>query len=133
MIASLAGYTILKNSVDLEDAVLDEKYLLEGYEYCRTEGINKALFKVRISDTMFKREKSARYSFFLGAILFGEIAAILKKASGRIVIGGRQQLRQALYTLLKRESDLDIICLSQEETDACVAIGAIRIYEYEGR
>jgi len=131
MISSLAGYTILQKSVDLTNSPLEEENLIAGYEYCLAEGLNKALFKVRIADTIFKQDTAARYSFFLGAVLCGDITAILKKATGKIVIGGREQLKKALYILLKRSSELEITCLPQEEIEACVALGAIRIYEYK--
>lgn len=133
MIASLSAYTILKKSVDLENTVLDEIYLQQGYRYCLEEGINKALFKVRIADTIFKQDASARYSFFLGAVLCGDITSILKRTSGKIVIGGKKQLKEALYLLLKQHSGLDLSCLTEDETDSSVAFGAIRIFEYEGR
>ncbi|MBQ5821868.1 MAG: 2-dehydro-3-deoxygalactonokinase, partial [Selenomonadaceae bacterium] len=115
MLASLSGYTILKNSVNLANSSLDESKLLAGYEYCAAEGLNKALFKVRICDTMLKMDSSARYSFFLGAVLCGEITAILKQAAGKIVVGGKHQLRDALCILLKHASDLEIVCLPQEK------------------
>lgn len=130
MIDSLSSHTILKNSVDLKNGQLLEDRLLAGYAFCRKEGLNKALFKVRIADTLFSQSPAARYSFFLGAVLCGDITAILNAASRRVVIAGREQIKEALYTILKQETDLELFRLTPEETENSVALGAVRIYEY---
>ena len=104
---------------------------MAGFECSRREGLNKALFKVRTSDTICRLSPSGLYSFFLGAVLCGDVTAILPKARGKIIIGGKQQLKDALYLLLTAASDLEIIRLTPEETDESVALGAIRIYEWK--
>ena len=132
MVYSLASHTILRKSISLENTELDEVSLTAGYDYCHREGLNKALFKVRVADTICGKKQAELYSFFLGAILAGDVDAILKKAQRKIVISGRKQLKDALYLLLKANSNLEIVCLTPDETDASVALGAIKIYEYEG-
>lgn len=132
MVYSLASHTILRKSISLENAELDENALTTGYRCFQKEGLNKALFKVRVADTICGKNQAELYSFFLGAILAGDVDAILKKARRKIVISGRKQLKDALYLLLKANCNLEIVCLTPSETDASVALGAIKIYEYEG-
>ena len=132
MIYSLSKHTILKNSISIENTELDAKFLIMGYRYCLAEGINKALFKVRISDTILNEEKTNLYSFFMGTVLYGEITEILKRLPARIVIGGKKQIKDALYIILKNISDIDVIRIEDGESDTCVALGAVKIFEFKG-
>ena len=130
MLYALSGYTILKKSINLEQEAFAEEDLLAGFDCCQRLGLNQALFKARIRDVLFHNSPLQLYSFFLGAVLAPEVESIRKAGIRRVVIGGKKQLRRALFTLLKHRSDLETVSLSEEEIDACVCRGAIRIFEY---
>jgi phage replication-related protein YjqB (UPF0714/DUF867 family) len=51
-------------------------------------------------------------------------------SSRKIFIGGKRQLKRAIYELLKA-SGFDAEMLSDEAVDASVVKGQIKIYEYE--
>lgn len=131
MIASLSQYTILRNSVRL-DAPLDQQRLLAGYDYCAKEGLNAALFQVRVLDTVAGQSPSALYSFFMGAVLHDEVEKILKENPRQLVLGGKPQIRDAILTILRRETEKIVLCVSDKECEAAVPMGAILIYEHKG-
>ena len=130
MIAALSSGTILKDAVDLSIELFDEDFLKEGFEYARSVGLNKALFKVRILKNRFKKSPTEVYSFFLGAILADEIGEILKIDAKRVIIGGRKQIKEAMATLLRSYSDKQITVVDEADVERSTAHGAIRIYEY---
>ncbi|MBQ8431989.1 MAG: 2-dehydro-3-deoxygalactonokinase [Clostridia bacterium] len=131
MLYALSGYTILKKSIDLSQDTFALDDLLAGFDCCRAIGLNQALFKARIRDTLFQKSPCQLYSFFLGVVLAPEIESILATKVTRVVIGGKKQLREAIDALLKHRSHLEAVCLSEEEIDACVSRGAIRIFEFQ--
>ncbi|MBO5746528.1 MAG: 2-dehydro-3-deoxygalactonokinase [Clostridia bacterium] len=131
MIAALSGGTILKSSVDLGCDTVDEEYLVKGFDSCRQNGINNALFKVRVLNNMFGGTKLQVYSFFLGVILAEEIVEIEKQSVNAVVIGGREQIKRATAILLKRCSQKNIIEVSAEDVDMAPSRGMVKIYEYE--
>lgn len=130
MIASLSGNTILKASVNLSSNI-DEEYLFCGFEYCREKGINEALFKARILKNLFSAEDDRVYSFFMGAVLSGEILAVLKMNAKKIVIGGKKQLKEATKILLSKTADCEIICVPDSDVDKSSVLGMIKIYEHK--
>ncbi|MBE5731613.1 MAG: hypothetical protein E7353_01135 [Clostridiales bacterium] len=131
LIYAVSTDTILKDAVDLTLSTYDKDYLEKGYEYCKENGINEALFKVRILKNLFKASPAECYGFFLGIALCGEIEKIIKANAPTIVIGGKKQLKEATAYLLKKYSDSAIKLLSDEEVDNSSTLGAIRIYEYQ--
>lgn len=130
LIASLAAGTILKDSFSLNFDDFDKDALIEGFEYANTNGINEALFKVRILKNLFGKAELVTYSFFLGACLSGEVKAASKFSSKKIFIGGKRQLKRAIHELLKA-SGFNAEMLSDEAVDESVVKGQIKIYEYE--
>ena len=132
LIASLATGTILKDSFSLNFDGFDEKELFLGFEYANAFGINEALFKTRILKNLFGKTELEAYSFFLGACLAGEVKAAENFNSKKILIGGKRQLKRAVYALLKKCS-FDAEMLSDEAVDVSVIKGQIRIYEYEAQ
>ncbi|MBQ8408306.1 MAG: 2-dehydro-3-deoxygalactonokinase [Clostridia bacterium] len=131
MIMSLSQGTILKDAVDLSVSDHDENYLVEGYRFAKNEGINKALFKVRILKNIFKRSPQEVYSFFLGAILADEIDAILSSSSESVIIGGNNKIKTATAALLSAVSDKSITVISDEDVERSTAVGVISIFEYK--
>jgi len=133
MIGALSSQTILKDAVDLSASEICEKYLLSGYDYAVREGINKALFKVRILKNFFGCDRNAVYSFFLGAVLSAEIGSIIGDGAQSVVIGGRKQIRQAMAILLNHRSDKRVVLLDDLSVERSTALGAIRIYQNDSQ
>ena len=129
MIKALSQNTILKDAVELGGLQINTSYLLKGYDYCLDEGINKALFKVRILKNVFSCTKEEIYSFFMGVILCGEIDNIKNSDAKTVVIGGRAQMKNALASILNERTDKRVITLSEEAVNASTVVGAIRIFE----
>lgn len=130
MIAALSQHTILKECVRLDIPSFDEKFLKEGFDYCRRNGINKAAFKVRVLKNMFCRSDKEIYSFFIGTVLCGEILEIIKLNPSKIVIGGKKQIKAAMFEILKQETDCEVVCISDSVADAASTLGMIKIFEY---
>lgn len=130
MISALSQNTILKDAVSLEEASLNEEYLKKGFYYCEKCGINKALFKVRVLKNMFNCSKDEAYSFFVGAVLFGDVNEILKENPKRIAIGGNSRIKNAMYILLKHAAKCEVIKISDEAAQKANAIGMVKIAEY---
>ena len=130
MIASLSQGTILKDAVDLGMGMTDKEYLLKGYEYAEAAGINKALFKVRIMKNILNRSKEEVYSFFMGIVLCDEISGIMKEDVKTVVLGGKEQIKNAMALILKEKSDKVIIELDEKAVEYSTSIGMVRIYEH---
>ena len=129
MIYALSQYTILKDAVDLSIKDINEEYLLRGYRYASSEGLNEALFKVRMLKNIFACDKVSLYSFFLGAVLSGEIQKMIRLNPEGFVIAGKEQIKLATYYILKSESEAAITLVDADEVDNSVVHGAIKIYE----
>ena len=130
MIASLSQNTILKSSVDLSCDKVSNEYLLKGYHYCQSHGINEALFKVRVLGNLFGADKTQLYSFFMGVVLCDEVKEVLKINPQKITVGGKRQIKEATVKLLKNLSNAEIISASDSEVDTSSTLGAVRIFEY---
>ena len=128
MNAVLAQNTILRDAVDIRTSELDADYLQKGYEACLENGLNHTLFRVRILKNLFGAEPSAAYSFYLGAVLCGEIEQIRRSGATTVVLGGQKHLRRAMATLLESCSAQRVILLSDETVSGSTAVGAMRIY-----
>ncbi len=131
MIAALSRHTILKSVIDLKNAKTDEEFLFKGYTYAKEHGINQALFKVRIMNTILGGTPDQCYSFFLGCVLAGDINTILRTGAKRIAVGGKASLREPICMILKHVSDKEIICVEDEIVKKSVFHGLMSIYEYK--
>lgn len=130
MIAALSGCTILKDAVDLIQSETSEEFLLKGYDYCNSFGINETLFKTRVLKNLFGVSKKEVYSFFIGAVLNGEIKRIAVEDEIEIVIGGKAQIKNAMYKLLTQICNKKISLVSDEIAETAALCGMIRIYEH---
>lgn len=130
MISALAQGTILKDAVDLTQSTANDTYLIKGYEYCEAHGLNEALFKVRILKNLFGAEADEVYSFFLGAVLYGEVSKAAAADENKIIIGGREQIKKAMCTLLRHVCGKEITEISKEAADIAPTMGVISIFEY---
>lgn len=129
MIAALSENTILKDAVAL-DSRIDENYLLEGVNYCEKNGLNEALFKVRVLKNVFSCNNAQIYSFFVGAVLSADAARIAEFKTNRVVIGGKAELASAYRIIL--EERYSIRAVSVPDKTNAAALGAVKIYEYDG-
>ncbi|MBR3934164.1 MAG: 2-dehydro-3-deoxygalactonokinase [Clostridia bacterium] len=131
LIEAVSKLTILKNSLVFEGSTLDSEYIKKGYNYCSKKGINEALFKVRVLKNIFQETNSRIYSFFLGAILHGEVQYILNSDAKKIVVGGNKFLKDAAFMLLKEYVQCDVMSLSDEVVENAVPLGLVKIFEHE--
>jgi len=131
MIMALSQGTILKDAVDLTLEGYDELALTEGFLYAQEAGLNKALFKVRILKNIFKKTPLEVYSFYIGAVLSAEISHIIKTQTRSVIIGGKQQIKEAMALLISRFSDKKVTVVDEESVSACTSVGAIEIFEYQ--
>lgn len=130
MIAALSQNTILKDAVDLSVSDIETEYLIKGFEYCRERGINDALFKTRVLKNLFGCTKEQTYSFFIGIVLCGEIEQVAQSSAGKVIIGGKAQIRNAMAVILENVTDKQIVCLDDNAVDMSTSLGMIRVYEY---
>ena len=129
MLASLSAHTILRDAVSFTDVSIDECYLNTGCEYAESHGLNEALFKVRILKNLLGADKNEVYSFFLGAVLQGEIGQIVASGAEKVVVGGKAALRSSMLALLQSRTESELIDAG-ERSDIASAIGAARILEF---
>jgi len=109
MIASLSQGTILKDAVDLSvTKKIHGEYLMKGYDYTVSAGINKALFKVRILKNIFNCSNEEVYSFFIGIVLCQEILNIVNEDAETVVLGGKEQIKKAMALILKEKTNKNI-------------------------
>ena len=129
MIAALSAHTLLSTCIDLS-APLDTDALFSGYLFTEENGINESLIKTRTLKTLLSKSDGYVYSFFLGSILYSDVRAIMRMPESRVVIGGREEIRHSIATLLKRFSDKEVEELSSDAVAYSTPKGAIKIYEH---
>jgi 2-dehydro-3-deoxygalactonokinase len=129
MIAAITEKTILKDAIDLS-CNTDAEYLKKGYAYAHERGLNEALFKVRVLKNLFGADKCRVYSFFMGAVLSGELDRLVGMGAGRYVICGKRQLREPTAELLRGLCDAEVITVTDEQAEQATCRGAVRIFEY---
>lgn len=129
MLSAIANNTILKDAVVLNDYEIDKSGLLSGYLYTRNNGINEALFKVRILKNYYSKSPAEIYSFYLGALLQSEIEYMLSVNESRVYIGGEKAIKNAIALLLETLSDKEVIVLSDSIVENSLVHGMMKIYE----
>ena len=129
LFAAVIQNTILRDAADFEHNTLVGERLTEGYEYCRSHGVNESLFKTRILKNLFGASREECYSYLLGCVLCDEVKSILKRPEPTVVIGGQKQFREAISALLCRYGDKRVIALSDEDVAHSTALGAVKIFE----
>lgn len=129
LISAVANSTILKDIIDLSQNETDSEFLQKGYLYTKQHGINAALFKTRTLQLFFECDKKQLFSFFLGSVLTAEIENIIKSNALKVIIGGKHQLKAPMATLLKINSDKNIVTVSDIASEYATAYGCVRIYE----
>ena len=130
MMWALATDTILADAFPFGKCDVLPAPLLDGYRYAEAHGINAALFKVRVLRNLCGGGQNDAYSFFMGAVLAGEIDAVLRLSPSHIVIGGKKAIREAMALLLAHVSEIPVRVLSDEEVTLSSSRGMIRIFEH---
>lgn len=129
MLMTLSQNTILKDAVDITLEGYDEEQLVNGCIFAIKEGLNKALFKVRILKNAFKASPLEVYSFFTGAILADEIKSIITSDADEVVLGGKHQIKEATAMLLLALSNKTVTVLTDDSVEASTSTGVISIFE----
>lgn len=129
MIAALSQSTILKDAVALKTTDISEEYLLKGFEFCDQNGINEALFKVRVLKNLFGKGDAEIYNFYMGVVLCAEIKCVLAKNAPKIVIGGKKQIKESMAALLKQLSGSEVVTVPDSEVLSSSAMGMIKVFE----
>ena len=131
IIAAISGDTILKHAFSVKDCALDTEYIKKGYEYRAERGEGEAYFKVRVLRNILGATESEAYSFFLGVALFGEVEHTKRLGVKKVIVGGNRYLKDAVCLLLEAFTDAEVVCLTDEEVNASVPLGLVRIFEFE--
>lgn len=129
LLQSVAENTILKNSFDYKACRIKAEFLKKGYEYCLEKGLSEALFKARVLKNIFGEDEDNVYSFFVGAVLCGDVECVRKKSPKKVVVGGNAFLKEAISILLREYVKTETIVLPQKIVDDCVSIGLVKIFE----
>ena len=130
LLSAVKTSTIAGKSFDFYDEFI-EQYLKSGFEACKADGINAALFQCRTLAILRRCTKQEIYSFCLGAVLCPEVERILRTSAKKLWIGGKKELRIPEALLLRTYSQKEICCLSEEVCNHAAALGAVRIFETE--
>ena len=131
MFGALSQNTILKDAVVLADFEVEKDSLMQGYNYCLNNGINEALFKVRILKNIFKKGPAEIYNFYMGVILCDEVQYVLAQNPPKIVIGGKKQFKESLAVILGELTGAVVVQVEEDAVDASSTLGMIQIYEYD--
>lgn len=131
MISAISKSTILKNSLP---AILPKEYnkqlLIDGYNNAKKYGVNNALFKVRVLDTIHGYDDIRLYSFYVGSILSSDIMLIAKNLKGKsLFIGGSEPLCSMFADLISYETGTDVKPADEIIRENAVAYGAWEIYK----
>lgn len=126
LLAAAANHTILSSSVDLAETDFND-YLFDGCAYALRAGIPQTLFKVRVLEKFCGGTKKDAYSFLLGAVLSGEVAAVKEKNVSHVLIGGQTALKNAEAALLKTFSDQTVTVVPDGIAHRAPAVGMLAI------
>ena len=129
LLQSVAENTILRNSFDYKACRIRSEFLKKGYTYCLKKGIGEALFKARVLKNIFGEDEDNVYSFFVGAILCGDVESVRRKAPEKIVVGGNDFLKEAIAILLREYANTQTVVLPKDIVADCVSIGLVKIFE----
>ena len=128
LLDTMIHHSILSGCVD-HDFELSDVYALKGAEYTRENGMNAALFHIRVmSKNGVEHDKLC--SFLYGCVIQDEVAMIRRMAGNRpVYIGGRKTFRD-LYQLLLGDQNTVAI----EQAEHATADGLATLYSlYKAR
>lgn len=129
MLATLSQNTILKNSLPHPlSKNPDMEFAKKGYDFAAKNGINSALFKIRILKMFSDATNEQLCGFFTGAVISADINII--KNYENVIIGGSQPLKSVFAELTEYSSGRKPIILTEEEAETATVWGAKKIFEY---
>jgi len=134
LMMTIMQHTILKSSLlPLAELEPDPDWARKGLETAEAAGFGRALFSVRVADTMEGCGKRRATSFYLGVLLsldFALLKEMISRQTARLVLYGKS-LYPSLFGPLVRERypELTVVVVSEEESDRLSARGAMRIFE----
>jgi 2-dehydro-3-deoxygalactonokinase len=133
LIMAISQNTIIKSSLhNLEEVEIDLDWVRQGIEASKASGISRAIFSVRMLDTMEKLNKNIVTNFFLGIMLQQDlelIESMINSNTKKLVMYGRKLFPSILKVFLQElypAIKLDII--GEEESDLLSVKGALIIY-----
>ena len=130
LLNGLVSGSILAGQVS-HDFEISERDVLGGAEFAKKNGLNAAVFRVRVM-ALNGENKNVLTSFLYGAVISEDVELTHRIASGRkIYIGGRESLKR-VYGLLLGEDEA--VMLDASVADNAVAEGLSKIYRlYKAR
>ncbi|MGI6704804.1 MAG: 2-dehydro-3-deoxygalactonokinase [Clostridia bacterium] len=132
--------TILADSIP-ETLVeeMEEDYLRQGMEACRSFGFTRACFMVRSLHLFTESQENARANFLNGILLEQDIRALEAGMAGSrdipFLIGGRKLLRQMFRKalILKGYPEGRVIELDDDIVEASSSVGVMAVLEERSR
>lgn len=134
LLMTVSEDTILKSSlIPIGELVPLEKWVKKGVEVAESSGFGRALFSVRILDTMERRSKEETTSFYLGALLALDldlISALVTENTTKVVLYGKALFPSITKGFIKkRYPKVEMIIIDEEEADFLSVKGAVKIYK----
>lgn len=135
LIQTITSHTILSKCLGNKlVSYIDEEYILRGMKFEEENSLTKAIFAVRLMDTLLNTTENQRANFLSGAIISNDISEklindIKTKGYKKIYIAGSNQLKYIFEAILKGKigSEMEIILLEDKITEIASPIGAIKI------
>ncbi len=101
MMQVLSENTILSSKCDVKEGN-DLAWQIKGADWCRDNGLNSALLGVRTLQAKTDHTLEEISSFFVGAVLYPDIANIIaKNPDCKFLVGGKKVLRVIYANLLR--------------------------------
>jgi 2-dehydro-3-deoxygalactonokinase len=134
LMMSIMQNTILKSSLlPIDEVEPDLEWVRKGLQVAEASGFGRALFSVRVTQTMDKTGKQKATSFYLGVLLsldFSLLKEMLTADTTRLVLYGKSLYPSMFEPLVKeRYPELEVVSITEDESDRLSARGAMRIYE----
>lgn len=134
LMMSIMQNTLLKSSLlPITEVEPELEWVRKGLDVAEASGFGRALFSVRVTETMEKCGKQRATSFYLGTLLsldFSLLKEMVTSNTTRLVLYGKSLYPSLFEPLVKeRYPELEVVCITEEESDLLSARGALRIYE----
>lgn len=128
LINIIISHSILSGQVMHGTEIIDGE-VLAGAEFARENGLNAAIFHIRIM-WMNGKSTAEMSSFLYGAVMGQDVALIRRMSQGRkVYVGGRESLKRVYGLLLGKET----LTLDASVADNAVRHGLGEIYKiYKG-
>ncbi len=128
VLSVIATQTLLKSALPAKWPLPMHDELLEGYRDAEQYGLMHALFHVRLMQTQMRTSADARFSYFLGAGLAGDLKMVREFAgNGTVLVAGTDPMKTGLADLIGTLCG-NTIRLADSDTAALATVaGASRV------